>query len=178
MEIVARALMIVVAIAIVAWPFFNPAEESDAALPGSADPVVEGLVVQRDAAYAAIKDLEFDHEMGKLSDADYRSMRAKMESKAVALLQELDGHQLSARPRVGAGTDGDDVIEREIQRLRQTPRTPSRLTCPKCGTAHAAGDAFCYKCGASLRGARCPNCGTRASVGDKFCARCGARVKG
>ncbi len=178
MEIVAIALMIVVAVAIVAWPFFNPVEESEAGLASSADPVVEGLVVQRDAAYAAIKDLEFDHEMGKLSDTDYHSMRAKMESKAVALLQELDGHQLSAHQRVGVGANGDAIIEREIQRLRRTPHTSSGLACPKCGTAHAAGDAFCAKCGTSLRGARCPNCGTRASVGDKFCARCGARVKG
>ncbi len=177
MVIVAIALMIVVAVAIVAWPFFNPAEESEPMVATSADSVVEGLVAQRDAAYAAIKDLEFDHEMGKLSDTDYRSMRAKMESKAVALLQELDGHQLSVEQRA-IGANGDDSIEREIQRLRRTPRTAGGLTCPKCGTAHAAGDAFCAKCGASLRGARCPNCGTRASVGDKFCARCGERVKG
>lgn len=178
MVTIAIALTIVAAIAVVAWPFFNPAEEADSLLATSADPVVEGLVVQRDAAYAAIKDLEFDHEMGKLSDTDYRSMRSKMESKAVALLQELDGHQLSGEQRVGADAEDDDSIEREIQSLRRAPRTPVGLACPKCGTAHAAGDAFCAKCGTSLRGARCPNCGTRASVGDKFCARCGARVKG
>jgi len=38
----------------------------------------------------AIKDLENDHAMGKLSDADYRTLRAKYETKAVAILQELD----------------------------------------------------------------------------------------
>lgn len=178
MVTVAIALIIVVAVAAVAWPFFNRSDDAEAFLGGSTDPVVEGLVGQRDATYAAIKELEFDHETGKLSDTDYRSMRAKMETKAVSLLQELDARHVPAGRNGEASGDDDQVIEREIQRLRRAPRASGGLACPKCGTAHTAGDAFCAKCGTSLRGARCPNCGTRAALGDKFCARCGARVKG
>jgi hypothetical protein len=169
------ALIIVVAVVIVAWPFFNPAHDPDVLFLGAADPTLEGLVVQRDATYTAIKDLDFDREMGKLSDADYSSMRSKLETKAVAVLRELDALKGSGTRTRDIGS-GDEVIEREVQRLRRSaPATGAK--CPKCGTAHAAGDAFCAKCGTTLRGARCPNCGTRAAVGDKFCARCGAHVK-
>src|SRR5512141_788677 len=112
MVTVAIALMIVVAVAVVAWPLFNRMDESETILDRAGDPVVEGLVGQRDATYAAIKELEFDHETGKLSDTDYRSMRAKMETKAVAVLQELDARHVTAGENGDA--DGDLVIEREI----------------------------------------------------------------
>jgi rRNA maturation endonuclease Nob1 len=165
--------MIVAAVAIVAWPYYAQTREFDASF--VADPVLEDLIVQRDATYAAIKDLEFDHAIGKLSDADYKSLRAKYETKAVAILQELDGLQAAQVKRASLLTD-DEMLEREVQRLRRGASSGSSSNCPKCGSAYAAGDAFCAKCGASLRGVRCPACGTRAAIGDKFCARCGTQV--
>lgn len=165
------ALIIVAAIAIVAYPFFKPSSGRGAAFGSASDPMLEGLVGQRDAMYSAIKDLENDHALDKLSDADYRSLRAKYEAKAVAILQELD-HVVGSHPR--AARD-DDAVEREIARLRRAaaPAERGALKCGKCGTPHAAEDVFCAKCGASLRGARCPSCGKRAAVGDKFCSKCG-----
>lgn len=166
------ALIIIGAIAIVAYPFFKQSNEHDAAFSDASDPVLEGLVGQRDAMYSAIKDLENDHALDKLSDADYRSLRAKYEAKAVAILQELD-NVVGSNPR--AARD-DDAVEREIARLRRAAATNGALKCSKCGTPHAAEDVFCAKCGASLRGARCPSCGKRAAVGDKFCSKCGAPI--
>ncbi len=160
------ALMIVGAVAIVAWPYFNPAVDPSS-LPNGSNPAMENLVTQRDATYAAIKDLEFDHTMGKLSDTDYKSMRAKYETKAVAILQELDGLK-KAQPGRARSADSAESIEQEVQRLRRGAH------CPKCGAAHSANDIFCAECGTSLRGIRCPKCGTRAAIGDRFCARCGA----
>lgn len=158
--------MIVVAVAIVAWPYFSVTSEPGSES-GRSNPVVENLVSQRDATYAAIKELEFDHAMGKLSDVDYRGMRAKYETKAVAILQELDGLK-KAPPRRARSGDSAETIEQEVQRLRQGAH------CPHCGAAHAANDVFCAKCGTALRGIRCPKCGTRAAIGDMFCARCGS----
>ncbi len=163
---IAIALMIVTSVAIVAWPFYSPVAESASAA-GSSNPMVENLVSQRDATYAAIKELEFDRAMGKLSDADYRGMRAKYETKAVAILQELDGLKKAPLQRARS-VESSDSIEQEVQRLRRTAQ------CPKCSTPHSASDAFCAKCGTPLRGIRCPKCGTRAATGDRFCARCGA----
>lgn len=166
----ALALLIVLAIAFVAYPLFKRSDELDVAFVGLSDPVVENLVVQRDATYSAIKDLENDHAMDKLSDADYRSLRVKYETKAVAILQELDGW-VGATPN-GRAVSAEEAIEQQVGRLRRAAM-PGSMKCPKCGTAHAAEDVFCAKCGASLRGVRCPSCGKRAALGDKFCAKCG-----
>ena len=171
---VAIAFVIVFAVAIVAYPFFNPSQDADAVFAGQVNPVLENLVAQRDAAYSAIKDLESDHAMGKLSDADYKSLRAKYEAKAVAILRELDDLSASYKAS-GSAAASDDAIEREVQQLRHAAAGGS-LTCPKCGTPHAAGDVFCAKCGTSLRGARCPSCGKRALPGDKFCSKCGTPI--
>lgn len=162
---IAIALMIVAAVAIVAWPYFNPTADAKGG-PNGSDPALENLVTQRDATYAAIKDLEFDHTMGKLSDADYRGLRAKYETKAVGILQELDGLKKAQPPRVRSAESAES-IEQEVQRLRRGSK------CPQCGAPHAANDVFCARCGTALRGIRCPKCGTRAASGDRFCARCG-----
>ena len=166
------ALIIIGAVAIVAYPLFRKSSEPDAAFGGANDPVLEGLVSQRDAMYLAIKDSESDHALGKLSDADYKSLRAKYEAKAVAILQELDS-AVGSKPSARTASD-DDEIEREIARLRRAATSSSgALKCAKCGTPHTTEDVFCAKCGTSLRGVRCPSCGKRATVGDKFCSKCG-----
>lgn len=166
------ALIIIAAVAFVAYPLFKRSEELDVAFVGLIDPNLENLVTQRDATYAAIKDLENDHTMGKLSDVDYRSLRAKYEMKAVAILQELDG--MGASKATSRDMSMDEVIEREVGRLRRG--LSDGTACPKCGTPHAPEDVFCAKCGTSLRGVRCPSCGRRAAVGDKFCGKCGSAI--
>lgn len=170
----AIALVIVGSIALVAYPLFRHSDELDVAFVGSSDPVFENLVTQRDATYSAIKDLENDHSMGKLSDTDYRSLRAKYETKAVAILQELDA--LGGSNANGRATPTDESIESEVARLRRASSNGS-MACPKCKTPHAADDVFCAKCGMSLRGVRCPSCGKRAALGDKFCSKCGATIE-
>ncbi len=144
MVMIAMALMVVVVFAFVAYPYFRPPRELDVSFAATSDPVLENLVVQRDATYAAIKDLEFDHAMNKLSDVDYRSLRAKYEAKAVTTLQELDSLTAAQKRRTHTATD-DQAIEREVQRLRGSAARP--VTCSKCGTPAAARDRYCAKCG-------------------------------
>ncbi|MBI5652510.1 MAG: zinc ribbon domain-containing protein [Chloroflexi bacterium] len=139
------ALVIIASVAAVAYPFFVPSRADDIAFAFAGDPGWENLVVQRDAAYSAIKDLELDHTMGKLSDADYKSLRAKYESKAVAILQELDSYRASK----GARANGDDSIERQVQQMRGD--AAKRARCPKCGTRAQPRDRFCAKCGTAIK---------------------------
>lgn len=175
MVTIAIAVMIVAAMGIVAWPYLNDGRGLDPAFAKTADPALENLVIQRDATYAAIKDLEFDHAMGKLSDADYGSMRAKYETKAVGILQELDQFKATQKRAPQPG-ESDAEIERQVKVLRRGTAAPTR--CPKCGTPYGPDDAFCAKCGESLRGVRCRTCGTRGAPDDRFCARCGAPITG
>ena len=57
---------------------------------------VRQLSEQREQIYATIKELEFDHQLGKLLEADYLRLREEMEGQALAILHDLD--QLDGGP--------------------------------------------------------------------------------
>ena len=52
----------------------------------------------------SIKELEFDHAMGKVAEGDYEEMVARLRSRAVRLLQQLDNTSSGYR----------ELIEREL----------------------------------------------------------------
>lgn len=58
------------------------------------------LLERRDRAYAALKELEFDHRTGKVSDADYRALLAPLRGEARTALRLL---QAADRPSCPAG---------------------------------------------------------------------------
>ena len=79
-------------VAAVAWAIAAPllgAPVGDAG-PARADPERYRLEKERDLAYAAIKEAEFDLQMGKLSQDDYALLRRTYEERAVTALAALD----------------------------------------------------------------------------------------
>jgi hypothetical protein len=56
------------------------------------------LQVERDILYQSIHELDLDYAAGKLSEADYRALRAKQEAQAVNLLKALDSAAPTGRP--------------------------------------------------------------------------------
>ena len=46
---------------------------------------------RRDAAIEALRELEFEHRTGKLSDAEYRELRRRIEREALAARDEAPG---------------------------------------------------------------------------------------
>jgi hypothetical protein len=85
----ASGLLVVAAVAwAIAAPLLRVAVAAPA-LPGG-DPERYRLEKERDLAYAAIKEAEFDFQMGKLSSEDYALVRRTYEARAVAALAALD----------------------------------------------------------------------------------------
>ena len=70
--LVLGALLAVAAVWFVARPFRSRGEE------------------ERDRALAALKELEFDHRTGKISDEDYRGMVGELRRQAADALKALD----------------------------------------------------------------------------------------
>ena len=83
-------------------------------------------------AVAELREIEFDHATGKLSESDYASLRARYTSEAVAAL----------RARENAA---DDPVEAEIRRVRAQTRV-----CKTCGPRPEPGARYCSTCGAGL----------------------------
>jgi hypothetical protein len=86
------ALLAVVAVWFVARPFLG--RETDA-VPAEPPPERIALEEERDRALAALKDLEFDHRTGKISDEDYRSLVGDLRRDAAEALKALE----AGRPR-------------------------------------------------------------------------------
>lgn len=160
---VGALLLLGIAVLAIAWPLIQErrgvvdAELAIELLP-AADPLLE-LHAQRDAIYQAIRELRFDHQVGKVSETDFAAFDAQLRGQAARVLQQIDElRQAEADPALDAS------LEAEIASLRQVngsrPARPASQPVP----AGQAGPNFC------------PQCGQRLQAGDRFCGKCGAAL--
>jgi hypothetical protein len=61
------------------------------------------LVEERDRALAALKELEFDHRTGKVTDEDYRRQLGPLRRSAAAALRSLEPRAEAKHERVASG---------------------------------------------------------------------------
>lgn len=110
LALVLAALLAVVCVLVVALPFLRePAPASDTLdeLDEAERRRLERLEA-RDRALAALKELEFDHRTGTISDEDYRMLLGPLRREVAAALQalqalEADGERPAPKPSAGEG---------------------------------------------------------------------------
>jgi hypothetical protein len=107
------------------------------------------LLGREAVVYGNLEDLEFEHNLGRLSESDFQQLQEGYKTEATAILENLD--------RLKASEKLDDIIEAEIA-LRKSKLYGS-------GTKRAQ-DTSC-----------CPSCGAKIIPGKKFCADCGKRLQ-
>jgi hypothetical protein len=126
----------------VLMPFIRGAETGAVAIvAGRARGAIER---EKTLVLRSIKELEFDHAMGKVSDQDFAEMGLRLRTRAAGLLRQLD-----------AGASYSSQIEQELARrvAAAVPvATESRNDrfCTQCGAASAAAAKFCGQCGHKL----------------------------
>jgi cytochrome c-type biogenesis protein CcmI len=139
---IAAILMITAVALFVAAPLSD--QQSDAAQLATGAEVV-GYEHEHALAVQALRELEFDHAMGKVEGDDYRALRHRLEIRALAAVPALNRIADSASPdcRAEAG-----------------PSLESSTI------ARAATMNFCYQCGAPFEQAldSCPNCRAVSAV--------------
>ncbi len=158
MIVVIAILMAAIAVAIVIWPVVRGGR---ARFMNDPEPelVSMELLARREVALTAIKDLEFDHAVGKIEEEDFQALNAQLRAEAIAVLKEID-RRLGAIADVGAQPEREVArkrrkktaapasleaqIEAEIAALR---RPAQGRSCARCGAALAAEDRFCKRCG-------------------------------
>jgi hypothetical protein len=91
--LVAGALLAIASVVLVAAPFLRePAAVDDRlAQPDATQRRRLARAEERDRALDALKELEFDHRTGKVSDEDYREQVSPLRQRAAAALREADG---------------------------------------------------------------------------------------
>jgi hypothetical protein len=97
--LVLGALLAVACVLLVALPYLREPEPARDALeePDELDRRRLELAEARDRALAALKELEFDHRTGKVSDEDYRALVGPLRREAATALRALE-------PRVRAAS--------------------------------------------------------------------------
>jgi hypothetical protein len=90
--LVVGAVLAVASVVLVALPFMREPQPQDDALarPDESEQRRLALAEERDRALAALKELEFDHRTGKVSDDDYRELVGPLRRRAAEALRALD----------------------------------------------------------------------------------------
>lgn len=95
------------------------------------------LLSRKDSIYAAMRELEFDYNTGKLSDDDYESLQSKFTSEAAGVLEEIDVMSGKTKTKTsGKSAALDDAA--------------ASNKCAACGFELDEGNKFCAGCGADL----------------------------
>lgn len=136
------------------------------------DPALERfntLQVQKESLYSAIRDIDFDFGLGKLTAEDYEELRQKYRIEAASVLKDIDNitndsgtatldSEIEAEIKKSRGVENtvseEDEIENEILRARKPAQSEftarTTISCPDCGHESLQDDLFCSKCGAKL----------------------------
>ena len=90
LQITLIAAIVVPALAIVLWPLLGGRAATASSPARASDDRWLELEEEKSALYRALRELEFDHDAGHLSDPDFQSLRERYESRAGVLITELD----------------------------------------------------------------------------------------
>ena len=116
------------------------------------------LTREKTLVLRALKDLEFDRSMGKVSPADFEEMSRRLRSRAMSLMKQLDEDASGYKT----------IIERELSaRLSARAAQPAAPAAVELAPALPAASASAAVC----------TCGTSNDPDAVFCKRCGSRLQ-
>jgi hypothetical protein len=101
----------------------------------------EALEAEKKLVVRSIKELEFDHAMRKVGDADFAEILGRLRTRAMSLMVELE--RLPARPSPPPSPAAP------VPAAASEAGTAARF-CGTCGAERVADARFCSQCGARL----------------------------
>ncbi|MDE0331314.1 MAG: zinc ribbon domain-containing protein [Nitrospinae bacterium] len=180
------------------WPIMRP-KTVGGVLPDAensrpiSDREVTRLLIEREQAYKNIMDIEFDKEMGKLSDEDYAQMMTPARARAVEVLRRLDARGVKegmVPVQMNEREAAEAVARLETKRspsekvaIEKSPTLDERLEAEilsyrkNVGESHnePAESPFDERA-ESMKPRFCASCGSSVDVADNFCSACGRQL--
>jgi cytochrome c-type biogenesis protein CcmI len=133
---------------------------------------------ERALAVQGLGELEFDREMGKLSDADYESMHQALEDRALTAMAAVEKIREQADKAANAKKPS---VTPMTQAVRRPPLAPRRIDPIPTLVLHTEAlrpqHAPPPSSSQSHKISFCPECGMRAALDAKFCAQCGIAIR-
>ena len=100
-------------------------------------------------ALRALKDIEQEHAVGKIDDADFASLQAEYRERAKEVIREMDASLDPWRDKAESLVRAH-LQKRAAERDAERPSERDAAACPKCKTKNDADATFCKKCGTKL----------------------------
>ncbi len=114
MELIAVGILAALALIFVAHPLVNPRRYMyylEDMLGLGEQKKLNYLNAQRNLVYDNIKDLETEHEMGKLADDDYLRLRTQLFAEAQDIVRQIDEARVKR--------EIEDLIEKDVRSHRR-----------------------------------------------------------
>jgi cytochrome c-type biogenesis protein CcmI len=135
-------------------------------------------------AVQGLRELEFDREMGKLSDADYESLRASLQGRALQAMSAIEKSKeqeraanlaaVTVRPKLREAAAIANEIAAMSKPKAAIPIAPGMSNIPPVSAPRSAPAEI----GGVRRVRFCPQCGTRTVPSGNFCGECGTPLRG
>jgi hypothetical protein len=123
-------------------PLVSPGDDRPASLSQRTRATLER---EKLLALRAIKELEFDRAMKKVSEEDFREMSGRLRARAGRLMRQLE-----------AGAGYRDRIEQDLVKRLGEKASPGAKdavktkSCAKCSTVNDIDARFCKQCGSAI----------------------------
>jgi len=114
LELFIFGIMATAALIFVVYPVISPRKYLyylDDLLGSGEEKKTSYLQQRKTLVYDNIKDLDFEHEMGKLAQGDYQRLRAGLMEEAEIVVKEIDQAKIKR--------EIDELIEREVRDQRK-----------------------------------------------------------
>jgi hypothetical protein len=142
-----------VVVAFILYPVFARAQDR-VAVPSASSLELARLSEQKEQVLSAIKDLDFEHAAGKLSEEDYQQVRADFLARAAEILtrqEELAGGRAPAAASAPPARETAPAVSEKTAAPPSAPaEEPLRPYCVACGQQNPEGARFCFRCGAKI----------------------------
>ena len=130
-------MIIALAALIVIGALFLTLRISDKSLPpAESETPIKPLEEAKVRIYEALRDVQFEYRVGKLSDADYQASKQSLQQELARVLHQMD----AAAPAPKAGKAKAEVVKPE-------PVAVPSYVCPHCGASFKDPLKFCGECG-------------------------------
>jgi hypothetical protein len=125
---------------------------------------VDALSEQKRRVLRALKDLESEHALGKIDDADYAAFVERYRDEAKTVMRQMDlevgplreeaervAREYLQRKGLDRESPGEsDASAKEGQAAATEDAIPSRRECDDCGASNERDASFCKQCGARM----------------------------
>jgi hypothetical protein len=125
-------------------PLLRPATAAQRQEKATESARLRELEREKQLVLKAIREIEHDHQMRKISDADHKELTQRYRARALRLINQID-----------AGDDFKTLIEQELK-TRLSAVEAARSACAGCGAANETDARFCKRCGKTLTATTAP----------------------